>query len=265
MVTPGQLLLGAVERWPDLGVEHVFLGRLNSLALDAQSLEGFVPADFYLACGALKQRPTAVAAVTALVETQARALGHLRLAPAELEDVKAQLLAELFVAADGVRPRLERYSGIGLLEAWLRVVVTRDALSWLKRNRRAVLVSDDTLLGELEAPAEAPELAFFKQRYGGALSASFRRALAALETRQRNLLRQHYLDGLSLEETAALYRVHRATVARWLADAKASLLERTRDDLSASVGLQRLEVDSVMRLVQSRLDLSAGAFLSSAG
>jgi RNA polymerase sigma-70 factor (ECF subfamily) len=264
-VTPGQLLLEAVARWPDLGVEHVFLGRLNAQALDAQSLDGFVPGDFYLACGALKQRPTAVAAVTALVSAQFRALSHLRLAPAELEDVKAELLGGLFVAADGVRPRLERYSGIGVLEAWLRVVATRDALSWLKRNRRELSAGDDTLLGELEAPAEAPELAVFKQRYGGAVSAAFRRAIAALETRQRNLLRQHYLDGLSLEEVAALYRVHRATAARWLADAKASLLERTRDNLSASVGLQRLEVDSVMRLVQSRLDLSAGAFLSVAG
>ncbi len=200
--------------------------------------------------------------VTLLLEQQLPWLSHLRMSKAELDDVKSELLADLFVAPDGKRPRLERYAGSGPLAGWLRVVATRQALNFLRKHAREVAAGDDTLLGELESPAESPELAHLKARFSGHLSASFRRAIAALEPRQHNLLRQHYLDELSLEDLAALYRVHRATAARWLADAKSTLLSRTREDLCQSVGLPPLEVDSVMRLVQSRLDLSAGVFLS---
>jgi RNA polymerase sigma-70 factor (ECF subfamily) len=261
-VTPGSLLLKALAVWPDYSAEHVFLARLNSGVLDAQALGSFVPEDFYLACAAMKQNPQAVAHVTELLERQTRFLGHLKLAPAEVDDIFAALASELFIAPEGGRPRLERYSGTGPLAGWLQVVLTRDALKWLRSHKREVPADDETLLGQMESPAESPELGLLKSRYSGQMSASFRRAIAALEPRQRNLLRQHYLDELTLADLAALYRVHRATVARWLADAKVALLEKTRDDLCVSAGLERQSAESVMRLVQSRLDLSAGVFLS---
>jgi RNA polymerase sigma-70 factor (ECF subfamily) len=261
-MTPSQLLLQALARWPNFGVEHAFLARLNSGILDAAGRETFVPEDFYLACAALKKNAAALAQVSQLLEAQLPALRHLRLSPAELDDVKSALLADLFIAPEGRRPRLERYSGTGPLAGWLRVVATREALNMVRKTAREISPGDDTLLGELESPAESPELAALKSRFSGQLSASFKRAITSLEARQRNLLRQHYLDELSLEDMAALYRVHRATAARWLADAKATLLARTRDDLAQAVGLPAMEIDSVMRLVQSRLDLSAGVFLS---
>jgi RNA polymerase sigma-70 factor (ECF subfamily) len=263
-MTPSQLLSRALLKWPDFGVEHAFLARLNSAVLDAQSANAFCAEDLYLAIAAVKKNTAALGQVTQLLDEQLRTLGHFRLSPAEVQDIRSILLAELFVAPDGGRPRLERYSGLGPLGGWLRVVATREALKWLRSHQREVSGSDDTLLGELEAPVEAPELASLKARFSGQVSAAFRRAITGLEPRQRNLLRQHYLDELSLEDVAVFYRVHRATAARWLADAKTALLERTRDDISQSAGLQRFEVDSVMRLVQSRLDLSAGVFLSAA-
>lgn len=263
-MTPGHLLLRALAVWPDFGAEHTFLARLNSGVLDLQALEAFVPEDFYLACAALKQNPAALEKVTSLLGQQARFLGHLRLAPAEVEDLVAQLSSELFVAPEGSRPRLERYSGTGALAGWLQVVLTRDALKWLRSHKREVKADDDTLLGHMESPAESPELAHLKTKYAGQLSSAFRRGIGRLEPRQRNLLRQHYLDELTLADLAALYRVHRATVARWLADAKVALLEKTRDELCEALGLERPNAESVMRLVQSRLDLSAGVFLSTA-
>ncbi len=179
-----------------------------------------------------------------------------------MDDIFAGLSSELFIAPEGKRPRLERYSGTGALAGWLQVVLTRDALKWLRAAKREVPADDNTLLGAMESPAESPELAHLKNKYSGQLSASFRRAIGRLELRQRNLLRQHYLDELTLADLAALYRVHRATVARWLADGKVALLELTRDDLCEALGLDRPHAESVMRLVQSRLDLSAGVFLS---
>src|SRR5688572_24563516 len=114
-MTPGQLLLKAVSKWPDFAAEHTFLARLNSGMLDVSQAGEFSPEDFYLACAALKKNGSAVQAVTKLTEDQLGTLGHLRLSAAELDDVKGALLGELFVAPAGRRPRLERYSGIGPL------------------------------------------------------------------------------------------------------------------------------------------------------
>lgn len=258
-MTPHEYLNQALVRWPDFRVEHAFLARLGSGALELGA-QSFAPEDFYLSCAALKGVPEAVKEVEAMLATQFAELGHFRLQAAELEDIRARLLGELLVAEG--RPRLERYSGAGPLAGWLRVVATREVLSFLRRNRREPAPSDEALLGTLESPAESPEIILLKERHRGQLSEAFLRAIRSLEPRQRNLLRQHYLDELSLEEVAALYRVHRATAARWLAQARAELLSRTREEISRALGLPRSEVDSLMNLVQSRLDLSAGLFLS---
>jgi RNA polymerase sigma-70 factor (ECF subfamily) len=251
-------------RWPDFGVEHAFLSRLNSGIIEQGVSEEFAPEDFYLACAALKGVPGAVKEVEALLAAKFRALSHFRLPAATLDDIRAQLLAGLLVSAPEAPARLERYAGRGVLAGWLRVTATREVLSWLKSRQREPVDDDEAMLGSIESPAEAPELQHLKDRYRGQFSEAFRRAIQGLEVRQRNMLRQHYLDELSLEELASLYNVHRATAARWLAAARTALLEKTRDEISQALGLNRFEVDSLMRLVQSRLDFSAGIFLSAA-
>lgn len=262
-MTPHAFLTQALVRWPSFGVEHVFLSRLNSGILEADELAAFMPEDFYVACAAVKGIDGAVAHVDTLLKEQFRSLGHFRLAAHELEEIRASLMQSLVVAGDGALPRLERYLGRGPLAGWLRVVATREVITWLRARARQPVADDEALLGNVEAPAEVPELAVLKEKYRGEFSASFRRAIAKLELRDRNLLRQHYLDELSLEDLAELYRVHRATAARWLASARSSLLTLTRQELAAALGLPAHDVESLMKLLQSRLDFSAGVFLAS--
>jgi hypothetical protein len=81
-------------------------------------------------------------------------------------------------------------------------------------------------------------------------AASLQEVLAAWEGlgyygRARNLLRQHVLDGLTIDELARLYRAHRATCARWLADARSELALHTRRHL-VTASLPGDEVDSVL-------------------
>ena len=62
--------------------------------------------------------------------------------------------------------------------------------------------------------------------------AEFRRAFndaaAQLTDRERTLLRYRFYDGLSIDEICVLYRVHGATIARWLAAIREDLFEATR-------------------------------------
>lgn len=92
---------------------------------------------------------------------------------------------------------------------------------------------------------------------------SFRTALRALSSRDRSLLRYQLIDGLTLPELAALHGVSRATIARHLAAARRAVLDRTRAELAARLGADLADVDSVIRLVRSRLDISAESALRS--
>ena len=80
--------------------------------------------------------------------------------------------------------------------------------------------------------------------------------------RDRNLLRQHYLDGLTMETIAPLYQVHRITIVRWMEKARAALGKATRHQLSSRLQVERTELESILRLIDSELDMSVRALLA---
>lgn len=85
---------------------------------------------------------------------------------------------------------------------------------------------------------------------------AFHAAVEALDDRERLLLRQHALDGLSIDQLAALHGVHRATAARQVQAARQSVLAATQRELIRRLRLARGELASVMRLIASRLDVT---------
>jgi RNA polymerase sigma-70 factor (ECF subfamily) len=101
-----------------------------------------------------------------------------------------------------------------------------------------------------------PELAFIRERHQEDFRVAFRAALGRLEARERNLLRLHHVHGLSMDAVSATYQAPRSTVARWIARAREQLLALTREELTARLGLSPDELDSLLRLVRSQLDVS---------
>jgi RNA polymerase sigma-70 factor (ECF subfamily) len=90
---------------------------------------------------------------------------------------------------------------------------------------------------------------------------SFAAAVAALSPRERTLLRQHLLDGLTVDALAPLYRVHRATAARWLAAVREKVLQATRAELAVRAGLRGEALTGLLSAIRSRLDLSLSRVL----
>ena len=76
------------------------------------------------------------------------------------------------------------------------------------------------------------------------------------------MLRYHLIDRLNIDQIAAIHDVHRATAARWLVRIRAQLEERTREELRRALGVSGAELDSIIRLIQSQLDLSIGPHLA---
>ena len=64
---------------------------------------------------------------------------------------------------------------------------------------------------------------------------------------------------MNIEQIGALYGVHRATVARWIASAREGIAGTTRRLLAERLGMPALEIESLVRLCQSRLDVGFSA------
>jgi RNA polymerase sigma-70 factor (ECF subfamily) len=183
------------------------------------------------------------------------------LQPATIEEVKQQLREHLLVV-HGRRsaPLLADYSGAGQLRNWLRVVAVRTATTLVGRLARET-PTEDARLERAVGQVRDPELEYFKTLYRAEFKTAFGQALQQLEGRQRTLLRQHLIDGLSIQELSALYHVHKATTARWLQRIRETLLERTRSALREQLGVSPSECQSIMGLIESRLEITLQTYL----
>jgi RNA polymerase sigma-70 factor, ECF subfamily len=152
-------------------------------------------------------------------------------------------------------PGIERFSGRGDLRSWVRVIAVREAIGLVRRVRRETSVDDDTLLHAFVTPDDA-ELEQVKARYVEEFKQAFSEALRGLSARDQTLLRQHVIDGLSIDQLGALYHLHRATVARNLQRTRLAILRATRERLALRLEVRSSELDSILRLIRSRLDVT---------
>lgn len=219
--------------------------------------------DLHLAYAARHGHPSAMARFeSSVMATLDPVIGRVDASEAFIDEIKQRLRTKLFVS-DGTSPaKIAHYTGQGELVAWIRVVAVREALDSVRAERRRALDSDDALMA-IEASGTGPDMLAFRQQYKAQFSEAFRDALAALKPEQRNVLRLHYVHGLSVDKLGAVLRVHRSNAARRVAKARQDLLSGTRRLLHARLSIDRREFDQLMGLVASRLDLSIERFLAS--
>jgi len=261
-----QLVDRARLRWPEIDLDaSLFLSylaeRLPAEWEAAQVFDSAHVGDVFLACGCASGLVSALAAFEGHYMSEVdRAAERLRLPKSAASDLAATVREQLLVAHAGREPTIARYSGIGSLRSWLRVTITRMALRTIERERRQA-IPDADIIAAAPSPGTLPDLQYLKRLYRSEFAVAFREATASLTPRQRTLLRQRYLDGLTGDELAGLYRVHRATVVRWLGGARKQLLARTRTILVQRLRVGAAEADSILRMIRSQLDVSIPFFL----
>jgi RNA polymerase sigma-70 factor (ECF subfamily) len=252
----------AHKTWPAVTVPDAdfvaYVGaRLPTDETAAEALGKLCTRDLYLALACTRGDTRALATFEShCVETIDAALARLGANADVVSEVKQRLRRSLLVA-DGGAPAIAQFSGRGNLRAWVRVIAVREALALVRQARKDTPI-EDALLAQRLMPADDPELAYLKGMYRQEFKSAFAEAMAALADRERTLLRQHMLDGLNIDELGALYRVHRATAARWLESARKRLVEHTLSSLRSRLKVQPDELDSILRLIRSQLDVSVG-------
>jgi len=159
-------------------------------------------------------------------------------------------------AADVVQavrmPKIAQYDGRGSLAAWLQVASVRIAISAERKHGREIAVDDLDAI----ATAASPELDLARLRFNREFESAFRAAFEALTPRERNLLRHQLIDRLGIDRIAALYGIHRATAARWIAHAREALLVSVRRAIQDRLRLDTAELESLFRQLRSKIEIS---------
>ena len=191
-------------------------------------------------------------------------LARFRRLAMSADELRQALRIKLFVGASGRLPRIGDYSGFGFLQNWLRVTALRamvDIARGEKARQLEELLEDDQLFA-VASPSSDISGRYTRAELGHAIKQAFARAVAGLAPRARNFLRHAHVDQLTLDQIAALYGIHRATVARTLGAAREELVTSTRRELGELLGLPDADLDSMVRSADSRIELSLSRVLA---
>jgi RNA polymerase sigma-70 factor (ECF subfamily) len=248
--------------WPDVALDELaFVRHLAGLAKESLPPRSHA-GDLWIACACAAGVPGAAAAFErayrpVIEKAVARVDRH------SVDEGTQAVLVSLLVADPGARPRIAEYGGRAALKTWLATVA---ANATLRLHRRRDDQPHETLSGLAEEIANAePELALAKFRHRADLEAALRDALANLDARQRMLLRARHVKGWRLERLATMYRVSRATAARMVTAAHEALSQETKRLLRERLKLSRSEMESLVQLLQSQLEVSLVKLLGTEG
>ena len=255
-----EAVAAARKAWPHVQADVIAwiraLAALSSNPFDAaRPLGAVVVEDHYLAFACANGDPAAVAACDAILVREAGFAADGTRMHASVRDEATQIVREAMFVARGDRPpAIADYAGRGALRSWLRVSVSRELVRIAKAQNRVVPLEEQLVADT--GYGDDPALEELKAKYRAQLADAFRSALTKLPARDRTLLRYQLVDGLTIDEIGSIYKVHRATAARWIAQIRDDLVERTRALMADALGVDTAEAASIVRLVQSQLDVS---------
>ena len=257
------LLAEARGRWPDLAVDADGVARYLAERTCPDAVQPALPAcaaDLVLAHGCVRGDAAAIARFNREILPAAdRVLSRLGLSAADADDVRQEVRTRLLVGSGAEPGKLATYQGTGPLGQWVCAVAGRQALGMLRRQRPLEVLDDDIL-----DDTDDPHLLALKTRHRAEFKAAFQAALAELEPRDRAVLRALLVDDRTVGEIAAVHGIHRVTASRWIARIRAALLGGTRSRLRHTLHLADRDLDSLIRLVDSGLDLSLYRLLADA-
>lgn len=241
----------AHARWPGVRVDDDRFADWLAARLPSADLAGaphLHVADLYLACACANGDGRALAAFDAAFVAPARAS----------DDAKQQLRARLFVRDPGKpSPGIGLYGGRGELARWVRAALARLEIDEVRRGGREV-PAEESLLDALGIdPAQSPELAHTKADARVLVQRALREAIDALGDRERAMLLQHHLDGLGVVALGKIYALDASNVSRTLARARLAIVAAMKRALARDVRLYGADLDSLLALVQSQLELTS--------
>lgn len=178
-----------------------------------------------------------------------RRFGNL---PLSHDEVRQRVRAKLLT---GEPPAIVSFRATGPLRAWVRSVAARLLLNVAAREQRELPHDEDFLDALVDSEPEA-ERAYIRHACRAEFRAALRSAIATLDPRERAVLKYSLADGLSIDAIARIYRVHRATAARWLQHGKRAVAQEAHRQIASDLAVSDEEAESIVRAALSGIGSS---------
>lgn len=175
------------------------------------------------------------------------------------DELVQRLLVRMLVGTIEAPAKITGFRGDGSLDAWVRAVATRfviDHIRHVHAQPAAAPLSESAIVRSARIDGTLQH-----DRYAALVRASTERAFAELTPRERNLLRHAVFHRLTVDEVGSLYRVHRATAARWLQRARDRLHTAIVTRVCADTGMSDGDARSIVREIGVVADVSLRSVL----
>jgi RNA polymerase sigma-70 factor, ECF subfamily len=146
--------------------------------------------------------------------------------------------------------RLAGYNGRGSLAGWLRAAVAHAAVDRFRRARRLVSLDDSSHSGALANWVDSGDQdseETLDSRWGPIISNAVSESISRLAARDRLVLGLYYLRGISLLAIGRQFRIHEATVSRWLERLRRDIRKQLEIDLRKKHGLCADDIRSLWK------------------
>jgi RNA polymerase sigma-70 factor (ECF subfamily) len=256
--------------WPAFATDDLAFARFVGARLSVDDADGDAEAalaalrveDLYLTWACLRGDAAALSAFERTMAEPIRlALARINVPDAVKQDAAQQLRERLFVGVGGGTPRLAEFGGRGQLRRWVQAAVARVCLDQVRSRRREVPLDESQAEGK-GGPSGDAELDHLRRIYGPIFELAFAAAIPQLEERDRDILRHHLVEGMTIDDIGERYRVHRTTAFRWIESARETLVELTRNEMMKRLRVEAREVESILRVIRSEVHLSVQRLFS---
>lgn len=247
--------------WPGVGLlSERFAFHTTKLNVTSERLVGR-SSDLFLACACANGDPQALRYFESEILSQIDLyVARFSLPKHLVDEVRQRVRIKLLV---GDSPGIAGYRGHGSLGAWVRITAVRTAIDVVGAVASRGWTDTDLLdLGI--SVGDDPELAASKNLYRENFKAALDQGLRALNARDKTLLRLLVVDGLNIDAIGSIYRVHRATVARWFVAIRSRILLSLRGGLGLRTLPSPSEMRSLIGLLRDDIHLSAKRILTEA-
>jgi len=236
--------------------DEQYIRHLGSCVQSLDALKELHAGDVLLALGCANGDTRALAQLDQrIAQIVPRAVGRLNSSNAFAEEVRQLLAQRLLVPPEGAQARILDYRGKGPMDRWLRAAALRVALNLLESDKSPRQQGDSAIRG-LADGGDSPERNHLRKRYGPEFKAAVESALTSLSPKERNYLRLYFVEGLTLDQIGGMEGSHKSSVSRWLSRARQTVGAQVRDILGERLKLSKEELESLMGLLQSELELS---------
>jgi RNA polymerase sigma-70 factor (ECF subfamily) len=244
----------ARARWPEITLrDEDFARHLRGAGIPLSA--GERGEELFLAAACAAGEPAALRALEReyLASMKAYVAGRFQVTDAFVDELRQAVRLRLVVEQP---PRIASYNGSGSLRAFIRVVSVRLALDLIEaRGRQPVPMEPETIARRF-ASAPAVESQLTRKEHGPRFEAAVEEAVMGLSAREKAVLRFHFVEGLNIEAIGRIYRVHRATVARWLVDIRGRIFHAVEQRMAIEVEMSPSEFRSLVGLMREELRLS---------